>query len=159
MKKLIYIKDNQWIIVDMEAELIEYYKWDDFDYSDFSENPNVISHSHPELPNTLPITNIEEIKQQLGIVDVEKLTYDYATDFIEDKDLIELQEAAYKEGYNQALSDNQNKYSEEDMRKAMKYASEITNNKMKNMENYIQSLQPKTEWNVEIDEHGKVTLI
>ena len=36
------------------------------------------------------------------------------------------------------------KYTEEDLRKAMKYASEITNNKMKYMEDYIQSLsQPK----------------
>jgi hypothetical protein len=32
-------------------------------------------------------------------------------------------------------------YTEEDLRKAMKYASEITNNKMKYMEDYIQSLQ------------------
>ena len=32
------------------------------------------------------------------------------------------------------------KYTEEDMRKAMKYASEITNNKMKYMQDYINSL-------------------
>jgi len=35
-------------------------------------------------------------------------------------------------------------YTEEQVRAAMKYASEITNNKMKYMEDYIQSLkQPK----------------
>jgi len=32
------------------------------------------------------------------------------------------------------------KYTEEDMRRAMKYASEITNNKMKYVEDYINSL-------------------
>ena len=35
---------------------------------------------------------------------------------------------------------NDRKYTEEDIRRAMKYASEITNNKMKYVEDYINSL-------------------
>jgi len=45
------------------------------------------------------------------------------------------------EGYTQCQVDNMEKrYTEVDMRRAMKYASEITNNKMKYMEDYINSL-------------------
>ncbi len=44
-------------------------------------------------------------------------------------------------GYTQCQEDNMEKrYTEEDMRRAMKYASEITNNKMKYVEDYINSL-------------------
>jgi hypothetical protein len=44
-------------------------------------------------------------------------------------------------GYTQCQVDNMEKrYTEVDMRRAMKYASEITNNKMKYMEDYINSL-------------------
>jgi hypothetical protein len=45
----------------------------------------------------------------------------------------------FLDGYNKTKE--KYKYTEEDLRKAMKYASEITNNKMKYMEDYIQSLQ------------------
>jgi len=45
-------------------------------------------------------------------------------------------------GYTQCQEDGKDKkYTEEDMRRAMKYASEITNNKMKYMEDYINSLK------------------
>ena len=48
---------------------------------------------------------------------------------------------AFINGYTQCQEDNKDKkYTEEDMRRAMKYASEITNNKMKYMEDYINSL-------------------
>ncbi len=48
---------------------------------------------------------------------------------------------AYQKGYTQCQEDNMEKrYTEVDMRRAMKYASEITNNKMKYMEDYINSL-------------------
>ncbi len=45
------------------------------------------------------------------------------------------------EGYTQCQEDNKDKkYTDEDIRRVMKYASEITNNKMKHMEDYINSL-------------------
>jgi hypothetical protein len=44
-------------------------------------------------------------------------------------------------GYQKCQEDSKDKkYTEEDIRRAMKYASEITNNKMKYMEDYINSL-------------------
>lgn len=37
-----------------------------------------------------------------------------------------------------------------DMIRAMRYSSEITNNKLSNIKNYIESVLPKTEWNVDV---------
>ena len=42
--------------------------------------------------------------------------------------------------HQQAMEMSRYKYTEEDIRRAMKYASEITNNKMKYVEDYINSL-------------------
>ena len=42
--------------------------------------------------------------------------------------------------HQQAMEMSKYKYTEEDIRRAMKYASEITNNKMKYVEDYINSL-------------------
>jgi hypothetical protein len=49
-----------------------------------------------------------------------------------------VQREIWKDGYKKA---KETLYTEEQVRKAMKYASEITNNKMKYMEDYIQSLK------------------
>jgi len=62
----------------------------------------------------------------------------------------------WKQGYNQALEDNkEKKYTEEDLRKAF-----FNGGNMKEIEefnSFIQSLQPKTEWEVEIVD-GKLKL-
>lgn len=69
-------------------------------------------------------------------------------------------------GYNQALEDNkEKKYTEEDMKTAFsRYAFVSTNNQPYNEDElltefyeFIQSLQPKTEWEVEIVD-GKLKL-
>lgn len=69
-------------------------------------------------------------------------------------------------GYNQALEDNkEKKYTEEDMKTAFsRYAFVSTNNQPYNEDElltefyeFIQSLQPKTEWEVEIID-GKLKL-
>jgi hypothetical protein len=50
----------------------------------------------------------------------------------------------YAKLINHSVEPKETLYTEEQLRAAMKYASEITNNKIKYMENYIQSLkQPK----------------
>ena len=47
----------------------------------------------------------------------------------------------YINGYTQCQENNKDKkYTEEDLKKAMNYASQITNNKMKYIEDYINSL-------------------
>ena len=48
---------------------------------------------------------------------------------------------AFVEGYTQCQEDMADKkYTEDDLKKAMNYASQITNNKMKYIEDYINSL-------------------
>ena len=51
------------------------------------------------------------------------------------------QRTAFKLGYTQCQEDMADKkYTEDDLKKAMNYASQITNNKMKYIEDYINSL-------------------
>ncbi len=55
--------------------------------------------------------------------------------------IISATKGGFVDGYSQCQEDNIEKiYTEVDMRRAMKYASEITNNKMKYIEDYINSL-------------------
>ena len=66
---------------------------------------------------------------------LEKLGYDCTGD--KTADFVD----GFVRGYTQCQEDNiEKRYTEVDMRRAMKYASEITNNKMKYMEDYINSL-------------------
>ena len=70
--------------------------------------------------------------------EIEQLAQEW---FLNDKSLAYGEEFGFIKGYTQCQEDNMEKrYTEEDMRRAMKYASEITNNKMKYMEDYINSL-------------------
>ena len=92
--------------------------------------------------------DLQEVKELIGEVDVEKRIYD--TDFRGDVN-------SYKQGYNQAREDNKKKkYTEEDMWKAFEYG--------KTLDGYdwfgdlLESLQPKTEWEVEIID-GKLKLV
>ena len=69
--------------------------------------------------------------------DVEKLAEEYTNK----RNYLTEEKQGFIDGYNHA---KETLYTEEQLRAAMKYASEITNNKMKYMEDYIQSLkQPK----------------
>ena len=71
-------------------------------------------------------------------------------------------------GYNQALEDNkEKKYTEEDITEAILRTIDACNEAQKDSygeleideEAIIQSLQPQTEWEVEFNEHGKLTLV
>ena len=76
--------------------------------------------------------------------DIEKLAREYFTDTNPSESVYQNGlHIGFKAGYNKA---KETLYTEEQLRSAMKYASEITNNKMKYMEDYIQSLkQPKKD--------------
>ncbi len=83
-----------------------------------------------------------KIKESLKSEYISKHTKNW-DDETKEKYMYELEEdfRIWYEGYSQCQEDNiEKRYTEVDMRRAMKYASEITNNKMKYMEDYINSL-------------------
>lgn len=95
---------------------------------------------------------LSEVKELIGVVDVEKKAHAAAGYPKNEGD----REKFYIKGYTQALEDNKDKkYTEEDLRKAF-----FNGGNMKEIEefnSFIQSLQPKTEWEVEFI-NGKLTL-
>lgn len=104
---------------------------------------------------TVPISQAKEL---LGVVDVEKKAWKYNPVNKLDAEFIR---AAYICGYNEALEDNKKKvYTEEDMVKAIRMARKgddefgesgfIRHGFDYSEKDVIQSLQPQTEWEVEM---------
>lgn len=90
--------------------------------------------------------DLEYIKNLVGEVDVEEKAEELTKHLTfpnERKEGIII-------GYNQALEDNKDKkYTEEDLRKAMGFGYDMCHQKRLDkwgFENFIKSLQPKTEW-------------
>lgn len=116
------------------------------------------------MQSVLPIL-LSEVKELLGILDVEKsmwyernLQNPYPSDSPSNTGF----NKGFELGYNQALEDNkERKYTEEDMRKAMRFGSmrnKLTISELESsLQQLIQSLQPKTEWEVEFV-NGKLKL-
>ena len=106
--------------------------------------------------------SLQEVKELIGEVDVEKKAEKFIGCEYEDieDNIDQIGYDSFIRGYNQALEDNKDKkYTEEDMREALSQAF------MASQEGYqitsdeiIQSLQPKTEWEVEIVD-GKLKLV
>ncbi len=99
---------------------------------------------------------LQEVKELIGEVDVEKKVKEYYK-----KDTTLNNPSSFKAGYNQALEDNkEKKYTDEDIDKAISWAinsgrdGKVT---ITDIDNFIQSLQPKTEWEVELMD-GKLKL-
>lgn len=106
--------------------------------------------------------SLKEVKELIGEVDVEKKIkewYDetkYDSSFIADP-------YSYKAGYKQAIEDNKDKkYTEMDMKKAFYKGIDSWMQNPDALESIIndfrQSLQRKTEWEVEFHENGKLKL-
>lgn len=106
--------------------------------------------------------SLSEVKELLGVVDVATKAAELAysrrikyQDPFHDGVCSGLEEG-YGIGYSQALKDNKKKYTEEDLRNAISFGNNIQYTKLaisgveKEMSKFIQSLQPKTEWDVEI---------
>lgn len=162
--KLIKIKEDHYVVVD-DSEIKE---------GDWIYNPdrepsllqcigkgsirgwNKITHSTQPLgigwQQEVIELSLQEVKELIGEVDVEKKAreeverYTISTSSIDLKAKIQRFQG-YMKGYNQALEDNkEKKYTEEDMRKAFEYG--------KTLDGYdwfgdlLESLQPKTEWEV-----------
>lgn len=110
------------------------------------------------VDGTKPLS-LSEVKELIGEVDVEKKAINSweGCDGCDANDELFFTNG-YQRGYNQALEDNkEKKYTEEDLRKAWDSGREYANDYweargekyMINFDNFIQSLQPKTEWEVE----------
>jgi len=109
-----------------------------------------ITHSTDININELYYISLQEVKELIGEVDVEKK---YNETWLAKYQPYDSKEGiAFKTGYNQALEDNkEKKYTEDDMRKAYMVGQHggVTQTHYE-FDEYIQQLQPKTEWEVEM---------
>ena len=100
--------------------------------------------------NILPL-DIDEIKELIGEVDI----WQKFKEIDGSCQKGEYEHWLFESGYNQALADNkEKKYTEEDLKR---YHNIMCLHGNKKGEEFIQSLQPKTEWEVEFID-GKLTL-
>ena len=112
------------------------------------------THSTIDIKGVLPLS-LQEVKELIGEVDVEKKAESYAKDgLVLDTPYANGLFYGYIKGYNQALEDNkEKKYTEEDVISIVKKSRETG----LTAEYLLLSLQPKTEWEVEIVD-GKLKL-
>lgn len=129
--------------------------------------------SRPHWANYGIIT-VQEVKELLGEVDVEKKAHSMIMNYLTDnnssgdfnKSTIGADDNKnwFIKGYNQCLEDNkEKKYTEKDIRKAIEMARErITHPDWdyiyEDDNEIIQALQSKTEWDVTIDGELKLTI-
>lgn len=119
---------------------------------------------HGDNNNSIGYLSISEVKELLGLVDVEKKAAELAysrrikyQDQFQDGVCDGLEEG-FVIGYNQAMKDN--KYTKEDMLRAYREGENVRYSRVGEAvleKQFIQSLQPKTEWEVEIID-GKLKL-
>ena len=106
---------------------------------------------------------LSEVKELLGVVDVEKKANEYFTETNPyHPEYNEGLHIGYKVGYNQALEDNKDrKYTREDLLDAYTWGflegTERGDDVTDSVNKFSQALQPKTEWEVEIVD-GKLKL-
>lgn len=167
IRKCYYIVDNTQLMIDAKEAR-------GFGFCKREEVLKIIASTFiPELPNI----DFNGLEEEFGIIDVEKLANNQ---FDEDTKLTEanvvwfetqdVQFNSFIKGFNKCLSLNKDKlYTEEDLREAIKLAQNYTCDvqydenderheilKHTHSENMIiQSLQYKTEWNIEIDTEEK----
>ena len=160
------IKEGDWVLETLNNVIFQVkVSGNDYKNSTFKK----ITHSTQPLNTKFndwfdaQIITLQEVKELIGEVDVEKKAYRFRRDYQDSfewmnecimNDAMHRQEG-YKAGYNQALEDNkEKKYTEEDLRKTVWEAIKIALNEDFSEKKYneiIQSLQPKTEWEVEFE--------
>lgn len=144
VSKLIKLTNDHYVIVD--------------DSEKMTHSTNVFDEHNLDLQQI----SLQEVKELIGEVDVvEELAEKAWGNSLATKG----HRIGFKYGYNQALEDNkEKKYTEEDMKNALFYALNhpkedgvisITRDSI--VRKSIQSLQPKTEWEIEIID-GKLKL-
>ena len=179
MQKLIKINENHYLVVDdseingsdwvFNEKSEEIYKITIIDEVVYYEKK--ITHSTQPLEGEFSSIiykgynqiSLQEVKELIGEVDVEKKAetkYPKSEFWVGSNPSRLYDENAkdrrcFLEGYNQALEDNkEKKYTDEDIRKAFRL---FFKNNMSEVDEIIQSLQPKTEWEVEFID-GKLKL-
>jgi len=124
------------------------------------DNNPLMSAQYVELDMSCTVKplSLQEVKELIGEVDVEKK----ALAFAEAESYGKLNGDLWKGflfGYNQALEDNkEKKYTEEDIYKAYRAGMQFVGEDKGSLGEFIQSLQPKIEWEVEMVD-GKLKLI
>ena len=179
------IKEGDWYITELPQVIFQYYKSKGLSSS---RGKNFkITHSTQPLENgigksvngTYPpeYPRFDKIKQ-LSLSEVEELIYGYsvekmAEDGLSESDLkstdgsyesFHHQAEAFLQGYLKGFKAHQELvkdklFTVEDMKKAYNTNHYSQEEKDNNWNSFIQSLLPKTEWNVEFDEQGKLRLI
>ena len=153
MKKLIKINEQHYVIIDdSEIKINDWfchiltkdlciYEESDLDLNEFLFK---ITHSTLRLQNTeyIALEYVEELFNN---------TYELFKQIDGSCNENEYEHWLFKQGFkaHKELTKD-NLFTISDMIRAMRYASEITNNKLSNIKNYIKSVLPKTEWNVDI---------
>jgi len=181
MQKIIKLTDTHYIVVD-DSEIKEgnwvcniqrpYAKQcQDIDVDYYNRRNDVfkkITHSTQPLYKNdfwaIQELKLSEVKELIGEVDVEKKALEkYPEVYVTEKgcnapigtDCYKRDRIAFIQGYNQCLEDNKHKkYTDEDMKRYHNIMCLYGNVKG---EEYIQSLQPKTQWEIEIID-GKLKL-
>lgn len=167
MYKLIKLQEGYIIVSDEEITFMDtmkpcYYLFENKvykrEYSHHKDGQKIIASNFiPELPS-IDFNNLEE---EFGIIDVNELAIsEIPLDILQTSkgcfdDLNEPERNIWKNGFNKCLSLNKDKlYTLEDI--DMAYIQGSTDgsgigNKRKMRIEYLQSLQPKTEWNIEVE--------
>ena len=165
--KLIKISTEHYVVVDETIQPVNGYYYDSFikairntSAAEYGEANHCwqITHSTQPMPHGavregqitgVTAISLQEVQELIGEVDVEILAANLANPNV-------CKTTNWIEGYRQALEDNkEKKYTEEDMIQAFAYGRTLE--PFDSFEDFIQSLQPKTEWEVEIVD-GKLKL-
>ena len=173
MQKLIKITDDHYVVVDDSKIEVDDWYIDDakqirksvvsdevyWQHRPYNREYMKITHSTRPFGGSATAISLHEVKELIGGVDVEdKADKMFPNPYfvMEGLDIAPAYREGYVVGYNQALEDNkEKKYTEDDLRRAF-----FSGGNMKEIEefnSFIQSLQPKTEWEVEIVD-GKLKL-
>ena len=175
--KLIELNSNHYVVVDdseintgdIVAEKLNTGKYELFEI----QTPNDIDVSSQELviyttdinDNERYYIPLSEAKELIGKVDVKKKAEVYSSS--KPPMFKDGMSAGYEDGYHECLEDNkEKKYTEEDLEAAACFGMvlekfkddkyKLTNDE--EWKGFLQSLQPKTEWEVELDSNGKFKL-
>jgi hypothetical protein len=168
--KLIKINTDHYVIVDdSEIEVDDWYIDDAkqirqsvvsdevyWQHRPYNREYMKITHSTKPIEyikNGMTALSVEEVKELIGEVDVEKKVQSLKNNFGYSTD--DYYQGA-EDGYNQSLEDNkEKKYTEEDLRKAFFGGGDFKD--IEQFDFFIKSLQPKTEWEVKVVD-GKLKL-
>ena len=175
--KMIKLTEKHYILVDDKFDPIDsdrkyvhksgrIWQWDSGMAYVSNNPPQPITHStQPESFGTGWMQSIQplflsEVKELLGVVDVETKAHNWSTrQTTRSTDYWRSMVSTYVEAYNQALEDNkEKKYTYYDIENAFNSGRGYgVPDDIKDFDSFIQSIQPKTEWEVEFVD-GKLKL-